>query len=128
MWLILLLIVIAYYYFNREKPLPTSFTVRCNSESDDSCKMYNQRDVQSKCEAMCIKENPLSRFSGEYSKQGNDHVCECELPKEKFTLDFTNFGEHPDVLPDIVPDDSKFSNRDYLEKTEEARYHNLIFG
>lgn len=130
MWLILLLIVIAYYYyfFNNPKPVVTSVTVRCNSESDDACKMYNQRDIQSKCTAMCIKENPKLIFNGKYVKENDDHVCGCEIPTEKFTLDFTNFGDNPDILPDVVPDDSKFSNRNYLEKTEEERYHSLIFG
>jgi hypothetical protein len=103
-------------------------TAKCNQDEDDTCKMYNQRDIQSKCTSMCIKINPKYTFNGTHSMKGNEHICECNTSKEKFTLDFTNFGENPDILPDLVPDDSKFSNRDYLEQQEEKRYNSLIFG
>lgn len=123
--IVILLILAFLYFFIFNK---TSLTVKCNSDEDDTCKMYNQRDIQSKCTSMCAKVNPRYIFNGEYKKAENEHICGCEESPEQFTLDFTNFGENPDILPDVVPDDSKFSNRDYLEKEEENRYHKLIFG
>jgi hypothetical protein len=98
--------------------------VSCDEESDDLCKMYNQRDIQSKCSAMCIKNNPNHVFTGTHRKEGNKHVCECELPKENFTT----VNENPDILPDVVPSDVKFSDRNYLEKEQEKRFNKLIFG
>ena len=121
----MILLILAFLYFFVFK---TSFTVKCNSDSDDTCKMYNQRDIQSKCTSMCTKLNPKYVFNGQYKKEDKDHICGCIESPEQFTLDFTNVGDNPDILPDIVPDDSKFSNRDYLEKEEEKRYNKLIFG
>lgn len=121
---ILLILAFVYFFvFNKQ-----SLTVKCNSDEDDTCKMYNQRDIQSKCNSMCSKLNPKYVFNGQYIKEDNEHICGCAKSPEQFTLDFTNVGENPDILPDIVPDDSKFSNRDYLEKEEEKRYNKLIFG
>lgn len=124
--MIVILLIIAFMYFFMFNQ--TTVTVRCNSDEDDTCKMYNQRDIQSKCTSMCTKLNPRYIFNGQYTKENNEHVCECKESPEQFTLDFTNFGENPDLLPDVVPDDSKFSNRDYLENEEEKRYNKLIFG
>lgn len=123
--IVILLILAFLYFFVFNK---SSFTVKCNSDEDDTCKMYNQRDIQSKCTSMCIKLNPKYIFNGQYKKENNEHACGCIESPEQFTLDFTNVGDNPDILPDIVPDDSKFSNRNYLEKEEEKRYHSLIFG
>lgn len=120
--ILLVLAVLYFFIFN------TSRTVKCNSDEDDSCKMYNQRDIMTKCTSMCTKLNPKYIFNGQYKAEGNEHICGCEQSPEKFTLDFTKVGENPDILPDIIPDDSKFSNRDYLEKEEERRYNSLIFG
>jgi len=124
MWVILLIVIGLYFFMNQKSVV----TAKCNQDEDDTCKMYNQRDIQSKCTSMCIKINPKYTFNGTHSMKGNEHICECNTSKEKFTLDFTNFGENPDILPDLVPDDSKFSNRDYLEQQEEKRYNSLIFG
>lgn len=124
MWIIILIAIVLYFFMNQTGKV----TTKCNQDEDDTCKMYNQRDIQSKCSSMCVKLNPNYTFTGTYYKEDNEHVCECDTSTEKFTLDFTNFGENPDILPDIVPDDSKFSNRDYLEKEEENRYNKLIFG
>jgi hypothetical protein len=124
--MIVILIALAFLYFFVFNT--SSITVKCNSDEQDACKMYNQRDIQTKCTSMCNKLNPKYIFNGQYTKNDNEHICGCSESPEQFTLDFTNVGENPDILPDIVPDDSKFSNRDYLEKTEEKRYHSLIFG
>jgi hypothetical protein len=125
MLLIVLLIAAAavFYFFNESNK-----TVKCNIDSDDSCKMYNQRDIQSKCESMCTEQNPKYIFTGQHKQVNNEHICECAYPKEKFTLDFTNVGDNPDIIPDVVPTDVKFSDRNYLEKEQENRYKGLIFG
>jgi hypothetical protein len=77
---------------------------------------------------MCIEQNPKYIFTGKHTQVNNEHVCECDYPEEKFTLDFTNVSETPDILPDVVPSDVKFSDRNYLEKEQEKRYKGLIFG
>lgn len=124
MWIIILLLAAVAFYFinNKDK------TVTCNIDADDSCKMYNQRDIQSKCSSMCTEKNSKYIFTGQHKQVNNEHVCECDYPAEKFTLDFTNVGENPDILPDVIPTDVKFSDRNYLEKQEENRFKDLIFG
>lgn len=126
MWIIFIIIIAIIYY--KMFMYPKNFIAKCNSDSNDSCKMYNQRDIQSKCEYMCKTLNPKFIFSGKHSQNDNEHICECEERSEKFTLDFTPIKEHQDILPDKIPNDSKFSDRNYLEKEEEQRYRNLIFG
>ena len=124
MWIILLVIAtIAFYFYKNNNK-----TVKCNIDSDGSCKMYNQRDIQSKCSSMCAEANPTYIFTGKHKQVENEHICECDYAEEKFTLDFTNVSENPDILPDIIPSDVKFSDRNYLEKTEEKRYRDLVFG
>jgi hypothetical protein len=122
MLFILLLIAATVYYFinnnNKNK------IVKCNIDSDDSCKMYNERDIRSKCSSMCIEQDKNYVFTGQYKKVNDDHVCECDYSKDKFT----NINENPDILPDAVPSDVKFSDRNYLEKEQEKRYGGLIFG
>lgn len=102
--------------------------VKCNIDSNISCKMYNQRDINSKCSSMCLGQNPKYIFTGKHKQVNNEHICECDYINEKFTLDFTNINENPDILPDVVPSDVKFSDRSYLEKEQEKRYGGLIFG
>lgn len=128
LFLIILLALIYYFVIYKKSSVVQDNTVSCDEESDDLCKMYNQRDIQTKCSAMCTKKSPKHIFAGKYKKEGSEHVCECELSQEKFTLDFSNFGENPDVIPDTIPDDSKFSNRNYLEQEQEKRFNKLIFG
>jgi hypothetical protein len=124
LFIVLLIAAVVYYFINNAR----NKTVKCNMDSDDSCKMYNQRDIQSKCSSMCIEQNPKYIFTGKHTQVNNEHVCECDYPEEKFTLDFTNVSETPDILPDVVPSDVKFSDRNYLEKEQEKRYKGLIFG
>lgn len=122
MWIIILLAIAAYFYFNRKSDV---FVSSCNSVEDDACRMYNSRDIQSKCESLCLEKDKNSRFTGNYIKDGDNHNCECEIkPKETFT----QFGEHPDILPDKVPTDAAFSDRGYTEKIQEDRYKKLQFG
>jgi|GWRWMinimDraft_12_1066020.scaffolds.fasta_scaffold18678_2 hypothetical protein len=124
LFIVLLIAAVVYYFINNT----SNYTVKCNIKSDYSCKMYNQRDIQSKCSSMCVAQNPNYIFTGKHTLVNNEHACECDYPKEKFTLDFTNVDENPDILPDVVPSDVKFSDRNYLEKEQEKRYGNLIFG
>lgn len=32
------------------------------------------------------------------------------------------------ILPDVIPDDSRFNDRDFSDKDREDRFHKLIFG
>jgi hypothetical protein len=90
--------------------------------------MYNHRDINSKCTNLCKAENPNLIFTGNLQENNDAYICECNYSTEPFTLDFTNIGENPDILPDIIPDDTKFSDRNYLEDVQQKRYHSLIFG
>jgi hypothetical protein len=124
MWIIILLAIAAYYFYRNNKKSDI-FISSCNSIEDDGCKMYNSRDIQSKCESLCLEKNNSAMFTGEYFKDGDSHNCECKItPKEQFT----QFGEHQDILPDKVPTDAAFSDRGYTEKMQEDRYKKLQFG
>lgn len=130
--LILILTIVYFVFFNGKnknlKHMSKPITVKCN-ESDVNCRMYNVRDIQSKCQSLCVQENHDYVFTGNHKQKDDEHICECNYPNiEKFTLDFTNVGENPDILPDIIPTDMKFSDRNYLEKVKEERYKDLIFG
>lgn len=126
--LLLLVAIVFYFVYNSYKRNKNDKIVRCNMNTDDSCKMYNQRDIRSKCSSMCIEQNARYIFTGNHKHVGNDHVCECDYPEEKFTLNFTNINNNPDILPDIVPNDIKVAGRKYVEKEQEKRYGGLIFG
>lgn len=132
MLLILITIGLLYYfliYKNNNIKQSQTTTVSCNSETDIYCKMYNLRDIQSKCERMCMTQDEKYVFSGEFNQKDNENICGCEIPiKNTPTEEFTNLDENVDILPDIIPDDSKFSNRDFLEKEQENRFNKLIFG
>lgn len=121
MWIIILLLAaLAFYFINIKK------TVSCNIKSDIACKMYNTRDIQTKCNSMCSELNPNYIFTGQHRQEDDTHICECDYPIESFTSDFTTYGEHPDILPDIIPTD--ISNRNQLENNKQQRYKSLIFG
>ena len=118
MWIIILLAIAAYFYYTSSKK-PNVFVVSCNSNEDDGCKMYNSRDINSKCETLCLKKNENAIFTGEYIKDNDNHHCECKI---KSNEEFTQFGNNPDILPDKVPTDAAFSDRSYTEKMQEDRY------
>jgi hypothetical protein len=126
--LLILIATIVYYILNNVTNNERNSIVKCNNKLDDSCKMYNHRDINSKCSSMCLQQDSKYIFTGQHKQVNNKHICECDYRKEKFTLDFTNINENPDILPDIVPNDIKFSDRNYLEKEQEKRYNGLIFG
>ncbi len=122
-----LIIIAAFVYFFLIKsdinPVK-DMKVSCNMSEDDSCKMYNQRDIQSKCQFLCVQKNKDYIFNGNSLKKGDIQICECIEAPEKFT----DFGNNPDILPDKVPNDEAFSDRNFVEKTQEDRFHKLIFG
>ena len=123
MWIIILLAIAAYFYYTSQKS--DIFIASCNSSEDDGCKMYNARDINSKCQALCLEKDTNSEFTGEYVKDKDNHHCECKIkPKESFT----QVGNNQDILPDKVPTDAAFSDRGYTEKTQEDRYKKLQFG
>lgn len=122
MWILILLAICVYFYITRKSDV---FTVSCNSTEDDGCKMYNTRDINSKCQSLCVEKNKNAKFTGEYLKDKDVHSCECQIkPAESFT----QFGENPDILPDKVPTDAAFSDRSYTEQMQEDRYKKLQFG
>lgn len=122
MWYIIILLAVAYYFYTRKYDI---FVTSCNSQQDDGCKMYNSRDINSKCQSLCVEKDKNSIFTGEYIKDNDIHYCECKIkPKESFT----QFGNHQDILPDKVPTDAAFSDRSYTEKMHEDRYKKLQFG
>lgn len=123
MWIIILLAIAAYFYYTSQKS--DIFIVSCNSQEDDGCKMYNARDINSKCQSLCLEKDKTSEFTGEYIKDKDNHNCECKI---KSNEEFTQFGNNPDILPDKVPTDAAFSDRSYTEKMQEDRYKKLQFG
>lgn len=122
MWILILLAIGVYFYISRKSDV---FTVSCNSTEDDGCKMYNTRDINSKCQSLCVEKNKNSKFTGLYLKDNNIHNCECKIHEAE---SFIPVGEHPDILPDEVPTDAAFSDRSYTEQMQEDRYKKLQFG
>lgn len=120
--IILLVILILFLFLYKKTVLK-----RCK-KSDIECIMYNHRDINSKCTRLCQEYDSNLIFTGNLQQDDDEYICECNYAKEPFTLDFTNVGENPDILPDVVPDDMKFSDRNYAESVQEKRYNSLIFG
>lgn len=119
--LILLAIILLYFVFTPKSNNVTKETVTCNENLDDSCKMYNARDVNSKCTSMCILKYQQS-FNGNHTVTDKIHTCDCTLEH------FTQIESPDSFLPSVIPDDKLFSNRDYVQNQEESRYNKLIFG
>ena len=126
MILVILLIIVGYFILqNFQKP----YTISCDASSDISCKMYSIRDIQSKCSAMCVKLSPNYVYDGKHTVKDDIHECECTPSKtEHFELDFTKINEDTHILPNDIPNDESFSNRNVLDKHKEDRLHKLIFG
>ena len=117
MWYLIIILAIIYYYFKSN-----TIIITCNADENDRCKMYNQRDVQTKCESLCAEKDKQYKFSGKYFKTDNVHNCECKIEL------FTQVGNNPDILPEPIPTDEAFSDRNYVEKMQEDRFKKLIFG
>lgn len=120
--LILLAIILLYFIFESKSnnSVPKE-TVACDENLDNSCKMYNTRDVNSKCTSMCILKYQQS-FNGNHTVSDKIHTCDCTLES------FTQIESPDSFLPSVIPDDKLFSNRDYVQNQEESRYNKLIFG
>jgi len=122
MLFIIILIIIGYFIYQSQTQ--HSF-VSCDSSSEVSCKMYSIRDKQTKCSSMCVQENPKYIYTGNHTEKDGIHTCECALSKvEKFS----KIDEDTHILSKDIPNDALFGNRDYVEKHEKDRLHNLIFG
>jgi hypothetical protein len=106
------------------------YTVSCNEE-DISCKMYNHRDITSKCTAMCHIKFPDSDFNDNHTFKDNIHACEC-VPKTDKTDNVEKFVPMKDfdtpILGEHVGTDVLFSDRNYTEKQNHDRFSSLIFG
>lgn len=103
-------------------------TVICDESQDDSCKMYNNRDINSKCTSLCL-DKYKTQFSGKHTVKDSIHVCDCKQIKEmKDKEKFTEIQSPDSFLPNIIPDDHLYSDRNYVQNQEEARYNKLIFG
>jgi hypothetical protein len=120
---ILFAIVVIYilYTLSKSKELKVSCTVL---QDDPTCTMYNHRDINSKCSAMCKLKYPDSSYNNTHTFENNTHTCDC-VNKENFTS-LQNFDTP--ILGTQVTDDSLFSNRNYVEKQEYNRLNSLIFG
>ena len=83
--LILISLYIIYNIYNTIKPKTIAY---CKvSNSNPSCKMYNSRDINTKCSAMCVLEHPESSYNGKYELKGDIHICECKTKnKEKLQI------------------------------------------
>ena len=101
--LTILIYIIYILFFNNN-----AYLVSCNSDNP-SCKMYNHRDITSKCNSMCSVKNPNYIFNDNHTYKNGIHTCEC-IVKETFI------------------NERKIKDQDQTEKFEEQRLHTLIFG
>ena len=120
--LIILSIILIYFIFkSNTETKKSSMLVMCDENIDDKCKMYNSRDINSKCTSMCILKYQTS-FNGNHIVKDKNHTCECNLEN------YSNIDSDTSFLPSTIPDDKLFSNRNYVQSQEESRYNKLIFG
>lgn len=121
--LIILSIILIYFIYksSTETSQSSSMLAICNENTDDKCKMYNNRDINSKCTSMCILKYQTS-FNGNHMVKNKIHTCECNLEN------YSNIDSETSFLPSTIPDDKLFSNRNYVQSQEESRYNKLIFG
>lgn len=105
------------------------YKLKCDESKDVSCKMYNHRDINSKCTSLCQSrpQGPLL-FNGNHTAVGGIHTCECAPAVEHFTLDFSNITTNIQPLQDPLPTDAKYNDRNVLEQHQQDRLKNLIFG
>lgn len=112
-FLLLLSIVILFYFFHPRDKTKLQFnnTVSCNINTP-SCKMYNNRDIVSKCSSMCKLTG--SMYNNIHTFKDNIHTCGCEiLETEHFTQEH-NDDDHDD--------------RDSIEQQRYNKLNSLIFG
>jgi hypothetical protein len=110
--IIILIIILSILYKNKNK---NERILKICRKDDLQCRMYNHRDINTKCTRLCKEENLKFNFTGNLQENNNEYICECVYIQEPFTLDFTNVGQNPDILPDTIPDDTKLLDRNYLE-------------
>lgn len=105
------------------------YKLTCDESKDISCRMYNHRDINSKCTSLCQSrpQGPLL-FNGNHTAVGGIHTCECAPIIEHFTLDFSNINTNIQTLQDPLPSDAKYNDRNVLEQHQQDRLKNLIFG
>jgi hypothetical protein len=99
--------------------------MKCDSKVDISCKMYNHRDINSKCTTLCSLKGELMKFNGNHRVEDGVHTCECkEIPIVEMFSDV----DTSNIKLEGVKTDERFNDRDILEKHEQKRLQNLIFG
>jgi hypothetical protein len=105
------------------------YKLTCDESKDISCRIYNHRDINSKCTSLCQShpQGPLL-FNANHTAVGGIHTCECIPIVEHFTLDFSNITSNVQTLQDPLPSDNKYNDRNVLEQHEQDRLKNLIFG
>lgn len=116
-------IIFNYITIYDKKDKGKKYNVSCDEKLQNSCMMYNFRDINSKCTSMCMLKYKSS-FSGNHIKKNSVNICECNTNLEQFS----DIKANDVILPQIVPDDKSFSDRNYVQNQEENRYNKLIFG
>lgn len=104
----LILIIIMYLLHistSTHHTTPSRF-VTCDSTTDSSCKLYNHRDINSKCSSLCLIKNKNFIFSGNHIEENNIHSCECKYTTKE---SFNNLNTIPIPIP-------------------KNKYQSLIFG
>lgn len=133
--LILAAIIIGYYFMNTSKPYDGI--------------LYNHQDVKSYCDAICINKNQV--FNGVFDRKSmfSNTICGCEhikdTPRNENTVQninnggsfipsiadielYTNIDDKTTILPQVVPSDTIFNDRNVLEQHTKNRLNSLIFG
>ncbi len=103
-----------------------TFIVSCNSKTDNLCKMYNHKDISSTCSALCKSKVDNALFINEYSKKNNIYSCTCSTIQHVEHL--SNIKDITNILPQEIPTDVLYSDRNYVEQQNESRLKKLIFG
>jgi len=91
--------------------------------------MYNHKDISTTCTALCKLKNDKSLFTNEYSKKNGIYSCECVNDIiDKNVEHLSNIKDIVPILPQEIPTDILYSDRNYVEQQNESRLKKLIFG
>lgn len=129
MLLLFILILIKLLEFITSRSKQTISTVSCDSKKDMLCKMYNHKDISTTCTALCKLKDDKSSFTNKYSKKNGIYSCECTNKIiDKNVEHLSNIKDIVPILPQEIPTDILYSDRNYVEQQNESRLKKLIFG
>jgi len=127
--LLFIIILFTLLIFITSRRKQSIFTVSCDSNTDMLCRMYNHKDISTTCDALCKLKDDKSSFTNEYSKKNGIYSCECVNDIiDKNVEHLSNIKDIVPILPQQIPTDILYSDRNYVEQQNESRLKKLIFG